>query len=72
MCFVVIRYEMSRDSRYFLSHYELVSLSSMESAQRRETTFFKMQNVCVCREHNERMFLYISIFSLFDPIRDII
>ena len=40
---------MSRDSLYFLSHYELVSLSSMESAQCRETTFFKMQNVCVCR-----------------------
>jgi len=47
VCLVVIRYEMSRDSRYLLSHYELVSLSGTESAQCRETTFFKFAE-CLC------------------------
>ena len=73
VCFVVIRYEMSRDSRYLLSHYESVSVSSMESAQCRETTFFKMRNVCVCRSmmnvcfHTSVYFRYLIRYeTLFD------
>ena len=61
VCFVVIRYEMSRDSRYLLSHYESVSVSSMESAQCREITFFKMQNVSVCRSIMNVCF-HISVY----------
>jgi len=52
---------MSRDSRYLLSHYESVSVSGMKSVQCRETTSFKMQNVCVCRSIMN-VYFHISVY----------
>jgi len=64
VCFVVIRYEMSRDSRYLLSHYELVSVSGMKSVQCRETIFFKIQNVSVYRSIMNVCF-HTSVYSCY-------